>query len=190
MKRRCPIASFTRGAIFFAFMAHGCTPSAPIQAKPKAVARTAKSFLGDRMVSILSGAKRVEVFLIEPKPTPSDASRTIQGYPIRLQGKDQGPTFAARLRTILLDDRTYSFDSFKGCIFSPGVVFRFRNGDELVEIITCYKCSEFLIVAKDDRGAVVRVVGEDFDNARPALVKLAKDAFPDDKEIQALNDRG
>jgi hypothetical protein len=31
---------------------------------------------------------------------------------------------------------------------------------------------------------------EDFDPARAALVKLAKEAFPDDKEIQALEEKG
>ena len=183
-------ARLTRRGLLAAAVALGVAPAGSTAAETKPAPHSAQSFLGAEAVAILKGATRVEVFRIEPMMPPKYAGRTIEGFPVISQGKDQGAAFAARLRAILLDDGTYSFDSAKGCIFSPGVVFRFGDGSGSVDIITCYQCSEFKIVAKDARGAVVRKVGEDFDNARPALVKLARDAFPDDKAIQALNDRG
>jgi len=190
MNRAHPDLSLVRPAISVAGAILCCAAAVTAYGEARPAAPTAKSFLGDRAVRIIEGATKVEVFRIKPMQEQKPAGEVIGGYTVLSAGRDQGPDFARRLAAVLLDDKTYDFDRAKGCIFSPGVVFRFRNGAELVEVITCYHCSEFKIVVKDARGAVVRVVGEDFDNARPALVKLAKDAFPDDKEIQALNDRG
>ncbi len=188
MNRAHPDLSLVRPAISVAGAILCCAAAVTAYGEARPAAPTAKSFLGDRAVRIIEGATKVEVFRIEPMMPPKYAGRTIEGYPVLSQGKDQGPDFAKRLAAVLLDDKTYDFDRAKGCIFSPGVVFRFRNGAELVEVITCYQCSEFKIVVKDARGDVVRKVGEDFDHARPALVKSAKDAFPVDTAIQALKD--
>jgi len=190
MNRAHPDLSLVRPAISVAGAILCCAAAVTAYGEARPAAPTAKSFLGDRAVRIIKDATKVEVFRIKPMKEQKPAGEVIGGYTVLSAGRDQGPDFARRLASVLLDDKTYAFDRAKGCIFSPGVVFRLWKGKESVEVITCFQCDEFSILAKDARGETIRQVGEDFDNARPALVKLAKDAFPDDKEIQALNDRG
>ena len=149
---------------------------------------TAKTFLGDRAVAILDAAKGVEVYRIESMDSPAHAGESIEGYPVLSRGKDQDHAFASKLRAILLDDATYWFEAAKGCIFSPGVVFRLKASGETLDVILCYQCDELEILVSDSQGKAIRKTGEDFDRARPALVRLAKVAFPGDPDIQALKD--
>jgi hypothetical protein len=140
-----------------------------------------KKFLGDKTIEILDGATKVEVYRISPNTKPG--SNTIGEYPIIGRGKDQDKAFAAKLRTILFDESTYNFESAKACEFSPGVALRVFKGEEYADVFLCFSCKELRI----QQGKHVNQ--EDFDNKYSELVKLAKTALPDDKEIQALAEK-
>jgi hypothetical protein len=150
--------------------------------------------LDDRTAPILSGATKVEVFRIDggneqggPKTVIKPGDPTIGGYAILSKGKDQTPEFAARLNDLLTDSRTYT-DQYAAC-FVPGVAFRIWKGEECVDLVICFKCHNFYLGPPSDG----RVVGENATfsgspNARH-MIRLAKDAFPEDQEIQELKDK-
>jgi hypothetical protein len=145
-------------------------------------------FLGDSAITVLQGATRVEPFRLSDERA-GEGKPNVGKYAVTATGKEQGEAFAKRLAAVLLDERTYRFDSAKGCIFQPGVGYRIWKGDEAaVEVVICFTCDELIVHAPKAADGSVRGAMEDFDPARPALVKLAKEAFPDDKEIQGLKE--
>src|SRR5262249_20587950 len=102
------------------------------------------------------------------------------------QGPDQGAELAARLRSILADEATYS-RSHKMC-FWPGVAFRVHSGDEVVDVLVCFYCDNLYCGPPRDLAPNAENLSFDGSPRRADLVRLAKEAFPDDKEIQALED--
>ena len=177
MRRRRLAASLLLVAASAAALTAGRSPDAAVL-----------TFLGEPATRILKGGTRVEAFRIN-NSGPIDPAATgpmIDRYPITVTGPEQDARFAARLAAVFLDGKTYDFNMAKGCMFNPGVAFRVWAGRECVELILCFECTEFKLIVKDAQGKPVRKVGEDFDGARPALVKLAQDAFPGDAAIMAL----
>jgi hypothetical protein len=85
------------------------------------------------------------------------------------------------LAAILKSPATYDWDSSKGCIFDPGVMFRFIGEESSTEVVFCFSCNELQVYRNGQRGK-----GEDFDNARGRLASIMKRVFPDDEEIQKL----
>lgn len=142
--------------------------------------------LGNEALAVLDGATRVEVFRI--KPRKEAAKEQIAGYPITAPGKEQGKEFAAELASVLKDDKTW-FGTGARC-FIPGVAFRVWKDKESVDVIICFGCSNFHLVARDAAGKEVRMTGGAFGPTNGPLLKLAKKAFPDDKEIQGIVEKG
>lgn len=144
-----------------------------------------------RTAGILAGATKVEVFRIDgrndpPDPTlikPSDP--TVGGYAILARGYDQGQEFAAKLRGILTDNKTYT-DKHAKC-FWPGVAFRVWKGEDSVDVIICFQCGNFYLGPPADKRVMENASFNGSPN-RSRLVRLAKEAFPDDKEVQELKD--
>jgi hypothetical protein len=85
------------------------------------------------------------------------------------------------LAEILKSAATYDWDSAKGCIFDPGVMFRFTGAHSTTEVVFCFSCNELQVYRNGQRGR-----GEDFDNARSRLATIMKRVFPGDEEIQKL----
>jgi hypothetical protein len=157
----------------------------PIQLDPSNPSESAKKALDERAISILRNADKVEVFRIDgrsEKPRLSEAAERIYGYPVKYKGKDQGKEFASELAGVLFHKRTYSMSGLIGCFF-PGIVFRPWTGQESVTVVLCLECDQFLVV---DHSNKIPFAGSPL---RAYLVKLAKQAFPDDPEIQDLHDR-
>jgi hypothetical protein len=137
----------------------------------------AKTFLGPTAVTVLEQPTRIEAWRIHAQP----------GRPLTTQpAKDLDLAVARQLATILQDPATYNFDSAKGCIFQPGLGIRLWRDQQSFDVIVCFSCSELKIVSLDPTTKQRPYTTEDFDNARPALVALAKKAFPTDPEIQSL----
>jgi hypothetical protein len=138
---------------------------------------------------ILNGATKVEVFRIDGGDAGRDArvftpgDGVMDGYRITAQGTDQGPEFAARLAGMLTDRWGYSLTGVK--CYNPGVAFRVYKGEERVDVVICFKCSNLYVGPPSDRPAREN---KSFDgtSAGPRLLQLAKEAFPDDKDIQDL----
>ena len=87
-------------------------------------------------------------------------------------------------QAVLRNDASYAWNIAKQCIFDPGVAYRVWRGNESVVILICFHCDEVGIVA--DKTQPEEITIHSCDPGRPALLKLAKEAMPDDKEIQAL----
>jgi hypothetical protein len=154
------------------------------------VAAKVENFLGKETLEVLLGATRVEGFRVNPEQVkPPTDQKTIGGYPITATGQEQGKEFAKAIRHILFNEKTYLFDTTKRCAFAPGVAFRLWKGDEAVEVLLCFSCDELEVIVKDPTGKELRRVREDSDPMRPALVGLAKKAFPKDPELQKLKER-
>jgi hypothetical protein len=139
-------------------------------------------FLGADVVDILKTATKVEVFRIQGVAKGNDES--IGGYRVIGAGKDQDKDFVAAIRALAFDEKTYSFESAKLCIFDPGVAFKLVSGEKSCVLLLCFHCSEleFKLSPKGDKATP----HEDFDNKYAEFLKLAKASLPNDKDIQAL----
>jgi hypothetical protein len=152
---------------------------------------SASKHFDGRTAAFLAGATKVEVFRIDgrndpPDPTPiKPGDPTVGGYAILTHGKDQGREFAAKLNDLLTDDKTYT-DRFATC-FWPGVAFRVWKDEECVDVIICFKCSNFYLGPPTDKRVLENATFSGSPNTG-RLVRLAKEAFPDDEEVQALKD--
>ena len=143
--------------------------------------------LSDSGISILKGETRVEVFRVASEEVQKPTNNAIEGYPILATGKEQGEEFAARLTSILLGKGVTQNE--KKCGLEPGVAYRLWKGNQSVEVLVCFKCNVLW----------PHIVGEqwkehlwwewqDFDTVRADLLAVTKEAFPDDQEIQSLQD--
>ncbi len=150
-----------------------------------------KGRLDGRTAGIFAGATKVEVFRIDgrndpPDPTPiKPGDPTLGGFAILTRGKDQSREFAAKLGDILSDVKTYS-DQHEGCYW-PGVAFRVWKGEDSVDVIICFMCHNFYIGPSTDKLVTENASFHGSPNTS-RLVQLAKEAFPDDAEVQALKD--
>jgi hypothetical protein len=156
----------------------GCT------AKPAAKRPTAARF------RILDEANKVEVFRLDPNDGPYNkkpklpGQTRIGGYLVTAQGSDQGRDFAAKLAEILSDDAT-STDEFVKC-YDPGVAFRASHDGETLDIIICYMCENLYYGPPTDHAD--ENLAFHGSPRRADLVRLAKQAFPNDAEIQGLKE--
>ena len=136
----------------------------------------ARTFLGPTAVSILEQPTKIEAWRIHAKPGGPEKSDPPK--PVDL-------AIARDLAPVLLAESTYSFNSAKGCKFTPGMGVRVWRDAKAVDVIFCFSCNELKLVSPDPV-AKGYYRTEDFDNARQKLVAIAKRALPDDAEIQAL----
>jgi hypothetical protein len=163
-------------------------PAARGDDKPAEVSKKVQDKLGPKVPEILAGATRVEVFRIDPDPRKKPDEKGVGGFLVTATGKEQGKEFASRLTRVLLDERTYFSDRQYKC-FDPGLAYRVWKDKESVEVLVCFKCHKLRVTARDAEGKEVHEAEGDFQNAvYGPLAKLAKEAFPDDKEIQQLQD--
>jgi hypothetical protein len=143
-------------------------------------------------VAILRGATRVEVFRVGPEKVQGPADRTLGGYPILSTGSEQNQAFGQRLTKILLSGNVTQ--NAKKCGFEPGVGFRLWDGDQSVVVLICFKCNVLWAFVPGEPTRITEhgIAHEewewqDFDGVRGPLLKLAKEAFPEDKPIQDLH---
>ncbi len=143
-------------------------------------------------VAILRGATRVEVFRVGPDKVQEPADRTLGGYPILSAGSEQNQAFGQRLAKILLSGNVTQ--NAKKCGFAPGVGFRLWDRDRSVVVLICFKCNVlWAFVPGEPTRIIERGTAheewewQDFDSVRGPLLKLAKEAFPEDKDIHVLH---
>lgn len=149
---------------------------------------TAKQLLSAAGVEVLQKPAKVEFFRIRPQRS-DDAEDTIDGYPIVSPGRTPGDA-AERLRSILINDKSYLFNVGKGCEFRPGVAVRVTGEDgRTLNLILCYECQVLKLTLRDAGGGQLHRSGGIFEPAEPKLVRLAKDDFPDDSAIESRKRR-
>jgi hypothetical protein len=146
-----------------------------------------RPLLDSQSRAVLAGATKVEVFrtdgmngLYDSKP----GETRIGGFLVTARGKNQGKEFAAKLADILFARETYSM-TYNNC-FWPGVVFRVWKGEESVDVLICFKCWNFY--CGPPTNDAMESASFYRTPARTRLIRLAQEAFPDDKEIQKLKD--
>ena len=142
--------------------------------------------LGDRMIGILNGATKVEAFRIAGRPADKPEGKHVNGHAVLSAAKEQGKEFARRLAALVQDEK--SLFSAQARCFNPGVAFRLWKEKESVDVVVCYQCSNLRLVARDAGGKDLHTVAGGFKENYDAWTRIAKDAFPDDKEVQALGD--
>jgi hypothetical protein len=154
--------------------------------EPAAPSDKVKERLGDKAVGLLQGATRVEVFRVAPEEA-KPGEKSVGGYRVAATGAEQKKEFAGRLTAVLLKDETY-FGTQSRC-FLPGVAFRLWDEDkQSVDVVICFGCSNLRVIARDADGKEVKTAAGGFGPDKGALLKLAKEAFPDDRDIQGLTD--
>jgi hypothetical protein len=159
----------------------GCSSS------PSGPSTEAKARLGDHVVTVLEKADRVEVFRLDADSVEREIrthehlpGERILGRLVIARGPNQGKPFAGRLAAVLFDKATYSKEYVK--CFYPGVAFRLWAGEEWVQLTICFRCNNVGVDTswKEERFNFSFL----HTPARARLLELAKEAFPDDKDIQ------
>ena len=160
---------------------------------------SARALYTPAVADAMAAADRVEWFRLEPPAwarrggagaASPDTSppRAIEGAAVRYDGPVQGEDGARELTRLLLDDGSYRWGSASGCKPTPGVLARLRSGGQTVSFLLCFECVDLQAVARDAAGEVVHRAYHNFIPARPALTRLVKRVFPDDNDIQALDE--
>ena len=72
------------------------------------------------------------------------------------------------------------------CEINPGVAFRAWRGQECVEVIICFHCQQMLMTTRNAQGQETRSGYTQMISMRAEFLGLAREAFPNDKEIQKL----
>jgi hypothetical protein len=161
-----------------------------VEDKPVEASAKLKEKLGEKTVAILSGATRVEVFRIDKAQPKKEGDKEIGGIAITATGKEQGKELVSRLTPLLFNDRTFFSDPKYKC-HDPGVAYRLWKDKESVEVLLCFRCRNLSVTAKDADGKVIHKAFGNFEDAMfGPLAKVAKEALPEDKEIQALPEDG
>jgi hypothetical protein len=85
---------------------------------------------------------------------------------------------AKRLSKVLLAEKSYfhSDGLNKACAPIPGIVVTFSNGKDEVDVFFCFECNIL----------VVQGIRNDFDPSRAKLLRIMKQIFPKDLQIQSL----
>jgi len=141
----------------------------------------AKAIWSPEALAALSAPEKIEVFRIaERQLKVGDRPQKIGPYFVIAQAKDPGKEVAQRIAAMLLDDHSYEWELKKGCEPMPGIAFRIHGAGKTAEVVLCYEC-KMLSPIPDGHW-------HNFDPAQTALIKFAKELFPDDKEIAGLKE--
>jgi hypothetical protein len=152
------------------------------------VSPEAKAALGDEGIAILKKAVRTEAFRINPsmltKKEIEDHVPSVGFYAIIGKGT-VNRKFTAKIRTALFDASSYNGREAK--CFDPGVGFRIGRGREAVEVFLCFHCNNLAVAVRNaEENRYSRSSSAGFGESRELWIRLAKEAFPEDGEIQAL----
>jgi hypothetical protein len=134
--------------------------------------REVERLFGEREnLALVSSTSRVAAFRVAAAPASTGKG------PVALN-VDQ----LRRLRAILNDPNTYWFGVAKSCRFNPDILIQFAaDNGRVVAVTFCFSCDEVRIEAEGVQTGI-----EDTDPQRPALLRLARELFPDDAYLQHL----
>jgi hypothetical protein len=159
-----------------------------------------REHFGDRTLNVLRNARSTEVIRMQTiafgdwpylqermfKARRSLVKRESISYAVRYREKDQGEEFTKQLARLL--QRRRALYKMAPTVWSPAIAFRMRSDDDGIIILVSFDQNR-LEVYSDDPSSKSPSSQESLDSIRPQLVKLAKAAFPDDKEIQSLKEQ-
>jgi hypothetical protein len=143
--------------------------------------KTLVDFLGEDLLKILLNADSVHAYLLDVNDknpnTPKFAKIPIYQQAKTLNFRQQDYLVAA----LTLRDNYGLDDLMKNCIFNPGIGFEIFQQKQKVQALVCLDCDEWEFVMEGQANK-----REDCDAARPMLIRLCKQLFPEDAYIQQL----
>lgn len=155
-------------------------------ASPKSAEYHSKleAFWGPHALNVLKTADKLVMHrLARPEDPTQVAPLPLNDY--RLQSAPILATAEQReeIKRLLLDPEGYIWEVDKGgeCVDVPLMRLEFSRGEEKADVLLQCYCWNVLLY---ENGQLVRV--EDFDHNMPGVVKILKQAFPQDGELQAL----
>jgi hypothetical protein len=118
-------------------------------------------------------------------PKNGGGSDTLDGYtkdaPVGLS-----PQQIKSFQDLLEKPTSYHWGIGNSCIPDYGVLLNFRSEGETVRVAICFKCNMLGVFDGNDDSAKQINSQYIIDPMRPQLIALAKQIFPNDKEIQGL----
>jgi hypothetical protein len=155
---------------------------------------------GDRTVNVLRNARSTEIIRMQTmafgdlpflqermsKARQSLLKKESISYAVRYREKDQGEEFTNRLSKLLQTRRTFS--KMPPDVWTPAIAFLMRSDNDAIIILVSFDQNRLRVYSPDALGKNP-ASAENLDFIRPQLVKLTKEAFPNDKEIQALKEQ-
>lgn len=142
--------------------------------------------VGEKNLSILRKADRIESFRIDSKKYP-DAPNTINGYPRITTGPDLDAVQATNARRITNRLESYFPLGAKMCgEIRPGVALRFHRGPEYVTAIICFDCREWYFEFGDETDGGRHRSKLNFDGTQAELLRLMRELFPNDRAIGSI----
>jgi hypothetical protein len=138
--------------------------------------------------------KNREIFLVvqNPQTVTAQLLHSKDGGSDKLDGytKDApvglSPEEIQGFQNLLKNPKSYRWGFGRTCIQDYGVLLNFRSQGDTVHVALCFKCNMLGAFEGDDDSAGQINRESIFDPMRPQLVALAKEIFPNDKEIQGL----
>lgn len=132
--------------------------------------------------SVIQNPQLVTAELLHSK---NGASPILDGYtkdaPVGLS-----PQEIQSIQNLLEKPASYHWGIGNGCMPDYGVLLNFRSQGHIVRVALCFKCDMFGVFDGDNDSA--EQINREYimDLMRPQLVAIAKEIFPNDKEIQGL----
>jgi hypothetical protein len=148
--------------------------------------------LTPEITAAVKGADRVETFEVDEgndywRTDQQEADR-IGAYKITRRGPEEKGPWMTKAAGLLLDPMSYGHR--KRCGFAPGVALRFWKGSQHVDVLLCFHCSDLVVLPlPDPKNPYPDLILMAFDPQRPAWLRMAREAFPKDKELQRLPER-
>jgi hypothetical protein len=112
--------------------------------------------------------------------------------PDELSNYNRGPSVSVstsqvrRLRRLLQRASSYQWSFQKNCLPDYGVIITFRDRQRVIQVALCFNCNMLGVFDGGDDKARSVNTESDFDPMRSDLVAIVKKIFPDDPEIQDL----
>jgi hypothetical protein len=132
---------------------------------------------GTENAAIIAGPSSVKAWRTVGSMQP-DSGSSADYYKKFGQAVLVSTNLAKRLSKVLLAEKSYfrANGMNKACAPAPGVVVTFSNGKDEVDVFFCFECNIL----------VVQGMRSDFDPSRAKLLRIMKQIFPKDPQIQSL----
>jgi hypothetical protein len=151
-----------------------------------------RGHFGDRTFNVLRTARSTEVVRLYglafddmTEAQQKQVEKILVHYPVKYQEKDQGEEFTNRLSRLLQKRRPF-YKLAARSLWWPEIAFRMRSDNDAIIIFVSFNDNRLEVFhGPFDTNPSAQ---ETLHFMRPQLVKLAREAFPSDKEIQALTE--
>jgi hypothetical protein len=150
--------------------------------------RSMEKEIGEEAWTVVGAADQVEVLRLSYGADLSSLKPGAPFFGANPVGKPVVPPseWTDELRALLRNPEGFEWEAAKGCLPTPGVAVRFTSGGRQADLLLCFECRLLALGMTPAAGGGPPQQWLDFEHSRAAFVRLAKQALPSDKEIQAL----